>query len=462
MTKKIISRRQFLKTATGASIAAAGFPYFVPSSALGRAGSVAPSSRIVMGCIGVGGQGTRNMLTFLNMADVQIAALCDVNDGSSDYDMLYQFPDSTSAGLKPAIERAKKAYAEKSPSGTYKGIDSYRDFRELLTRGDIDAVSVCTPDHWHALVSVAAAKAGKDIYCEKPLANTVAEGKAIRDAVKRYGRVLQTGSHERSRDSVRFACELVRNGRIGKLHTIRINMPFDEPQHLDVIKHAHPHPEMPIPKGFDYDMWLGHTPYVPYTKRRCHFWWRFILNYGGGEMTDRGAHIIDIGQLGNNTDDTGPYEIAAKGKRLPKGLYDTFIEYEFEFKYINGVRMIGKSAGERGLKFEGSDGWIFIHIHGGRLEAEPRSLLKEVIGPNEIHLGRSPGHHRNFLDAVKSRGEPVASAEVGHRTATICHLTNIAMLTEQTLRWNPRTERVTSNYEADRLLTPVMRSPWYL
>lgn len=462
MAKKIISRRQFLKGATVAAAGVAGFPYLVPSSALGRAGSVAPSNRIVIGCIGVGGQGTRNMLAFLNEADVQIVALCDVNEGSSDYDMLYQFPDSTSAGLKPAIERAKRAYAEKRPSGTYKGIDSYRDFRELLARDDIDAVSVCTPDHWHALVSVAAAKAGMDIYCEKPLANTVAESKAIRDAVKRYGRVLQTGSHERSRDNVRFACELVRNGRIGKLHTIRINMPCDEPQHLDVIKHAYPHPQMPIPEGFDYDMWLGHTPYEPYTQRRCHFWWRFILSYGGGEMTDRGAHIIDIGQLGNNTDDTGPIEIAAKGKRLPKGLYDVFMEYEFEFKYANGVRMIGKSEGTRGLKFEGTDGWIFVHIHGGRLEVKPASLLREVVGPNEIHLGRSPGHHRNFLDAVKSRGEPVASAEVGHRTATICHLTNIALLTEQTLRWNPRTERVTNSYEADRMLTPVMRSPWHL
>jgi len=456
MAQKKVSRRQFLKRASVVASGGMVFPYLVRSSALGKAGSVAPSNRIVMGCIGVGGQGTYNMNAFMENSDVQVVAVCDVERGRNTY------YGGATFGREPAKQKVESYYAQQTESGQYKGCAAYEDFRELLDRKDIDAVSVSTPDHWHAIISVAAAKAGKDIYCEKPLANTVAESKAIREAVNRYGRVLQTGSHERSRDNVRFACELVRNGRIGKLHTIRIYMPCDEPQHLEVIKNAGPQPEMPIPDGFNYDMWLGHTPYEPYTERRCHFWWRFILSYGGGEMTDRGAHIIDIGQLGNDTDNTGPIEIAAKGKPLPKGLYNAFMEFEFEFKYINGVRMLGKSEGTRGLRFEGTDGWIFVHIHGGRLEAQPQSLLKEVIGPNEIHLGRSPGHHRNFLDAVKSRGQPVAPVEVGHRTATICHLTNIAMLTEETLRWNPQTERVTNSYQADIMLTPVMRSPWYL
>ncbi len=186
------------------------------------------------------------------------------------------------------------------------------------------------------------------------------------------------------------------------------------------------------------------------------------MNYGGGEMTDRGAHIIDLAQLGNDADDTGPVELEAQGERPSEGLYDTFLKYKFECKYANGVRMIGKDTGTRGLKFEGTDGWVFIHIHGGRLEAEPESLLKEVIGPNEIHLGRSPGHHRNFLDAVKSRGEPVAPAEIGHRTATICHLLNIAMLTGDKLKWDPRLERVTNSHQANRMLGRPMRSPWHL
>lgn len=455
MKGKKLSRRGFLREAAGASAAIVGFPYLVPSSALGQAGTVAPSNRIVMGCIGVGGQGTYNMKAFMGNPDVQVVAVCDVERGRNAY-------RGATFGREPARQTVEDYYASQKESGTYKGCAAYTDFRELLTRDDIDAVSVCTPDHWHGLISVAAAKAGKDIYCEKPLANTITEGRAIVEAVNRYGRVLQTGSHERSNDSVRFACELVRNGRIGKLHTISINMPCNEPHHAEIIKNSGPQPEMAVPEGFNYDMWLGPTPEEPYTEKRCHFWWRFILNYGGGEMTDRGAHIIDLAQLGNGTDDTGPIEITAKGKRPETGLYDVFMEYEFEYKYANGVRAVGKSEGERGLKFEGDKGWIFIYIHGGRLEAQPESLLKEVIGTNELHLNRSPGHQRNFLDAVKSRGEPMAPAEVGHRTATICHLTNIALLTGKPLKWDPKTERVTNNPEADRTLSRPMRSPWHL
>jgi len=450
-----ISRRQFLRGVAGTSVAAVAVPYVVPSSVLGADGSVAPSERIVMGCIGVGGQGTHNMNAFMRQPDVQVVAVCDVERGRPAY-------RGATFGREPAKKLVESYYAQNKPSGLYSGCSAYKDFRQLLARDDIDAVTVCTPDHWHAVISVHAARSGKDIYCEKPLANTVLEGREVVEAVKRYGRVLQTGSHERSNDSVRFACELVRNGRIGKVHTVRVNMPFNEPHHQEVIKNAHPHPPMSVPPGFDYDFWLGPAPEKPYTERRCHFWWRFIFDYGGGEMTDRGAHILDLVQLGLGTDDTGPVEIEGKGKRLPRGLYDVFMEYEFELKYANGVRVIGKSEGTRGLKFEGDKGWIFIHIHGGRLEAEPASLLKEVIGPDEIHLGRSPGHHRNFLDALKTRGEPVAPAEVGHRTASICHLVNIALLTESKLKWDPRLERITNDLEADRMLSRPMRTPWYI
>jgi len=452
-----INRRQFLKRATVTAASVTGFPYFVRSSALGKAGSVAASNRIVMGCIGVGGQGTANMNAFMRNSDVQVVAVCDVERERNVY---YK---GATFGRKPAKQKVESFYAKLKESGTYKGCAVYDDFRELLARDDIDVVSVCTPDHWHALISVAAAKAGMDIYCEKPLANTIAESKAIRDAVKRYGRVLQTGSHERSNDSVRFACELVRNGRIGRLHTIHINMPSSDPHHQEILRLVgKTFPEMPIPDGFDYKMWLGHTPWEPYTERRCHFWWRFILSYGGGEMTDRGAHIIDLAQLGNDTDDSGPVELVAQGERPAKGLYNTFMKYKFECKYANGVRMIGQSSGTRGLKFEGTDGWIFVHIHGGRLEAEPKSLLNEAIGPNELHLGRSPGHHRDFLNAVKTRQDPVAPVEVGHRTATICHLLNISMLTERRLKWDPQREQIINDPEANRMLSRPMRSPWRL
>lgn len=444
-----ISRRTFLQGAAAAG-AAAAFPTLIPASALGANGAVAPSNRIVMGCIGLGSQGTYNMRAFLGQPDVQVVALCDVNRESSNY-----YKGGT-AGYEPARRIVESYYAERQPAGGYRGCTIYHDFRDLLARKDIDAVTICTPDHWHGLIAVAAAKAGKDIYCEKPLANSVAESRAVRDAVRRYGRVLQTGSHERSRDNARFACELVRNGRIGRLHTIRVNLPIDNHGPID------PQPAMPVPEGFDYDGWLGPAAWAPYTEKRCHFSWRYILDYGSGEMSDRGAHIVDLAQLGNGSDDSGPIEIFGWGKAPQDGLFNTFMEFQFECRYENGVRLIGQSKGPRGLTFEGTEGWVFIHIHGGNLEAEPSSLLQEFIGPGEIHLGRSPGHHRDFLDAVKTRRDPMAPVEVGHHTATLCQLVNIAMLTGERLRWDPKQEKLLDDSAAARLLAPPMRSPWCL
>jgi len=444
--KRNITRRRFLKTAAGVGLGAAGFPYIVASSALGKAGTIAPSNRIVMGCIGVAGRGTDNMKTFMANPDVQMVAVCDV--------------DARRRG--PARDIVNKNYGNTDCA-------AYNDFRELLAREDIDAVMIATPDHWHGLIAIAAAKAGKDIYCEKALTNTIAEGRAVCDAVKRYGRVLQTGSQERSGHNARFACELIRNGRIGKLHTIRVNLPLDgghsgvvDPEIEPTPRFDYPpEPVMPVPEHFDYDMWLGPRPWAPYTYARVDDW-RLILDYGGGEMTDRGAHVIDIAQLGNGTDDTGPVEITGRGRAPRRGLFNTFITFQFECKYASGVRMIGRSRGNRGVKFEGTAGWVFIHIHGGRLDSHPKSLLKEFIGPNEIHLGRNPGHHRNFLDSVRTRRQPAASAEVGHRTASICHLVNIAMLTERRLKWDPQREQITNDPHANRMLARPMRSPWYI
>ncbi len=406
-----------------------------------------------MGCIGVGGQGTYNMRAFMQNPDVQVVAVCDV-------DRRFQNQGSSWLGLEPAKQAVETYYAGRSPAGDFKGCAAYGDFRELLARPDIDAVTVCTPDHWHGVISVAAAQAGKDIYCEKPLTNTIAEGRAVCEAVKKHSRILQTGSHERSNDSVRFAAELVRNGRIGKLHTITVNLPNSDPHHKKIMQSTTMPATMSVPATLDYDFWLGPTPKVEYTKERSHFWWRFILDYGGGEMTDRGAHIIDLAQFINDVDGTGPVELWARGTAPRSGLFNAFMEYEFECKYANGVRMIGTSKEPRGLKLEGSDGWIFIHIHGGRLEADPADLLQQSIGPNEIHLGRSPEHHRNFLDAVKARTQPVAPAEVGHRTGTICHLLNIAMLTGRKLHWDPQGELITNDAEANRMTSRPMRSPW--
>ncbi len=436
---KGMDRREFARKVTTIAAGAAGFPAILPGSALGLNGATAPSNRIVMGCIGTGGQGTFDMKAFLEESDARVVAVCDVDE----------------AHAASARDIVNEKYGNKD-------CKVYADFRNLLADSGIDAVTVCTPDHWHALITVAAARAGKDIYCEKPLTNTIAEGRAVYDAVQRYGRVLQTGSHERSRPNARYACELVRNGRLGQLETIRINMPCSDPHHLQILGDTGLHPVMPVPAGFDYDMWLGHTPGVPYTEKRCHFWWRFILDYGGGEMTDRGAHIIDLGQLGNGTDDTAPVELEAVGEVPPSDLYNTFFNYRYECKYANGVRMIGSTDEPRGVKFEGPEGWIFIHVHGGHLEAQPESLLREIVRPDEIHLGRSPGHHRNFLDCVKSREKPMAPVEVGYHTATICHLLNISMRLGKKLRWDPEEEKVTDSAAAQAMLRRPMRSPWHL
>ena len=451
-----MNRRKFIIKTGSALLGTVTAPYLIPASALGKGNSVPPSDRIVFGCIGLGGQGTHNMRNFMNKKEVQVVALCDVDEGSNNYH------NGATFGLEQAKHKLESYYAKQSRSGKFNGCETYCDFRELLIREDIDAVTVCTPDHWHGLISIAAAKAGKDIYCEKPLTNTIAEGRAACNAVKRYGRILQTGSHERSNDSVRFACEVVRNGYIGKLEKIYVNMPNNDSHHTFLRHDNSPKPNMPIPEKLNYDMWLGPSPWASYTKMRCHFWWRFILQYGGGEMSDRGAHIIDLAQFVNNTDFTGPVEIIASGEALKNELWDAFIEYEFECTYKNGVKIIGGSTGERGLKIVGSDGWIFIHIHGGRLEASSETILRIKRKPGEKFLGRSTSHHQNFLDAVRKRAEPFATAEIGHRTATICHLLNIGMLTGKKLNWDPQNEQITNDAETNRLLSRPMRKPWQM
>lgn len=433
------TRRKFLQTSGTAAAAAIAAPYYVPASALGLT-RAAPSDRIVMGAIGVGGQGQGIMNAFMGFDEVQMVAVCDVEQKR----------------LKAVKERVDQKYGNQD-------CKAYGDFRELVAREDIDAVTVTTPDHWHALCSAAAANAGKHVYCEKPLANSIGEGRAIADAVKKNNVKLQCGSHERSGENARFAAELVRNGRIGKLHTIRINLPDDDGHHQNAKNLKTIPPPQPIPEGFDYDFWLGHTPKVPYTPARCHFMWRFILAYGGGEMTDRGAHVIDLAQLAAGFDDTGPVEIEAKGVQTPGSLYDTFWDYQFTNKYANGVTMIGQAKGPRGLRLEGDDGWIFIHVHGQALEASDPKLLEDRDTKDfEIQLGRSPGHQRDLIEAIKTGRDPVATAEIGHRTASVCHLNNIAMRLGRKLKWDPKKEQFEDDSEANALVTPVMRAPWKL
>lgn len=436
------TRRDFLSTSFKAS-AVLGFPTVIPSSALGKDGAVAPSERLTFAAIGTGGKGRHNLGVLMKHPEVEVVALCD-----------------------PADKHLAEATGMVQRKTNKAGVKGYPDYRQMLAAHSCDIVCVSTPDHWHALATVAALDKGADVYCEKPLANSVGEGRAIADAAKRNKKLVQTGSMERSHPNARFAAELVRSGRIGKLKEVLINLPADDGHHKQARALKEIPAAEPIPKGFDYNLWLGHTPLAPYHSKRCHFWWRFILAYGGGEMTDRGAHVIDLAQLGMGTDDTGPVKVEAKGARTEGSLYDAFWDYNFVNTYANGLRMVGVSKGPRGVKFIGEDGWIFVHVHGCRLEASEPAILKTDADSLKVKLGRSPkgdanGHHRNFLDCVKSRKAPMATAAIGHRTATICHLNNIAMQTGASFQWDPVKEQ-TDSAKANALLMPKMRAPWSL
>ena len=290
------------------------------------------------------------------------------------------------------------------------------------------------------------------MFCEKPLTLTIAEGRVLADEVKRYGRVFQTGSQQRSGSEFRKACELVVNERIGKLHTMRVGISGNNRTCEQTWT-----PE-PVPEGFDYDLWLGPAPWEPYHTQRCYYQFRFILEYSGGQMTNWGAHHLDIAQWGNQSDDTGPVEIRGKGEFPKTGLFTTALKAEVEYTYANGVKIFLRKGG--GTRFEGTEGWIYVNR--GKLEAEPKSILTSVIGPDEIHLYESRDHKQNFLDCIKNRKDPICNAEIGHRTSTVCHLGNIAMLLGRPLKWDPQKEQFIGDDEANRMTWRPRRAPWRL
>jgi predicted dehydrogenase len=429
---RTITRRSFLKQVATVGTSGLLLPYIVHPSALGKAGKAPASERITVGFIGTGGHGRDvNLKNFLGNADAQAIAVCDVDPNN----------------LKIAREMVNKKYGNTDCA-------TYGDFREVLARDDIDAVMISTPDHWHVPISIAAAKAGKDVECEKPTL-TIAEGRVLCDVMKRYGRVFQWSTEDRAVDVYHRMCELVRNGRIGKVHTIRVELPAgpDTP--------GNPKP-MPVPNGFDYDMWLGPAPWAPYTKDRIHWNFRWILDYSGGMLTDWGAHLLDGAQWGNDTEHTGPVEVEGKGDFWNEGLYNTAKEFKIEYKYAGGVRLI-VTSGTPSLRFEGSEGWIGNRGWRAPLQAEPKSILDSVIGPNEIHLYTcKAGEQRNFLDCVKSRKACYFPPEIGQRCFTIAHIGNISMLLGRKLRWDPDNERFVNDEQANRMLARAMRSPWRL
>lgn len=427
-----MNRRRFLKHTGCIAVCGLAFPRFVPSSALSKAGTVAASERITVGFIGTGGHGIEvNLKSFLAQPDARAVAVCDVDP----------------VNLRKARSLVNAKYGNADCVTT-------QDWREIVARPDIDAVMISTPDHWHVPISIAAAKAGKDVICEKPTL-TIEEGRRLVEAMERYGRVFQWSTEDRAVDVYHRMCELVRNGRIGKVHTIRVELPVgpDTP--------GNPEP-MPVPNGFDYDMWLGPAPWAPYTKDRCHWNFRWIFDYSGGMLTDWGAHLLDGAQWGNDTEHTGPVEVEGRGVFCRGGLYDTAREYHLEYTYADGVKLVVDS-GTPSLRFEGTDGWVGNRGWRGKLEASRPAILNSVIGPDEIHLYTCPqGEHRNFLDCVKSRQACYFPPEIGHRCFTIAHIGNVAMLLGRKLNWNPDKERFVNDDEANRMLARAARSPWLL
>jgi len=451
-----VNRRTFLRRTVATTLA---LPTVVRSSALGKAGSVAPSERINMGCIGVGGMGTNNMRAFMAHDDVQIRAVCDVVKASDQYGHWYKKGwQGAWFGREPARSIVEDHYSQQNRTGRYRDCDAYGDFRDIIARDDIDAVCITTPDHWHAIPAVLAAAAGKDIYCEKPLTLTVAEGRAVAQAVQRYNTVFQTGTQRRSNQLYRFICELIRNGRIGTFQRALVAIGPNNKQ-----APSSDWAPMPVPDWLDYDMWLGPAPWAPYHKDRCLYNFRFGADYSGGQTTNLGAHGIDIVQWANGTDETGPVEVEDLGGEFPSdGLFTTATKVHFRARYANGTELICRTQKDEIYRFEGSEGWIQLPVYSDEITCHPESLKTAVIGPNEIHLHESNDHHRNFLDCIKSRARTAAPAEIGHRSVSICHLGNIAMRLKAKLRWDPSAERFTNSDEANQMLARPMRGPWHL
>ena len=452
-----ISRRRFL-AASGASLGAGlAMPTIVPASALGAGGTVAPSNRIGVGMIGLGRQSLAfNLWSFVTAADAQVVALCDVDRWR------------LQLGSQYAAERAK---VHRCDLGALKDCFRTTDFREVLARKDVDAVMITTPDHWHVPIALAAIRAGKDVCCEKPIGLCIAHGRILADAAAKAKRVFRTDSEFRSIPTLFKAVSLVRAGKIGQLKTIRTVAPcWNKPLPMP--------PTMPVPPELDYDMWLGPAPLAPYTEQRVHPrkevsgsyarpGWYGSRTYCDGGICNWGYHPLDIAQWGNNSDRTGPVEIEGRGELPPiDGLWNVILNFDVRYRYANGVELsyanaVHKKGSSRvHWRFEGTEGWIRASYGPHRLEAEPKSILTAEAKPEEFPF---PLKHekRDFLDCVKSRGQTLEDAEVGHRSSSVGQLGYIACQVGRKLTWDPTVERFAGDDEANRLLClPPGRKPW--
>jgi predicted dehydrogenase len=454
------SRRDFLSTAGKGVVATSvisGFPSIVPASVLG---AFSPSNRINIGAIGNGRISRGHDLPGIWKHDAaRIMAACDLDSHR--------------------VEDARtliNGYYTKKTGKKYDGVTTYANYQELVANKDVDAVVISTPDHWHAIIAIHAVQAGKDVYLQKPASLTIAEGRALSDAVHRSGRIFQIGSQQRSSPQFRYAAELVRNGRIGQLKTVLIGLPGDPAGEVE--------PAMPVPNNLNYDMWLGSTPVVPYTEKRVHPQagydrpgWLRCEQFGAGMITGWGAHHIDSAHWGMDTEYTGPVEIWGTAEFPTKGLWDVHGPFKTEATYANGVHMIVSGEYPNGIRFEGSNGWIFVSRgnetvtasdpvaklqDSQALAASDPTIIKSVIGPDEVHLYDSKDHHGNWLDCIRSRQQPIAPVEVAHRACSACLLHHMAMKLKRKLFWDPNRERFKNDDEANGLLSRPQRPPYTL
>lgn len=434
-----MKRREFLKTASASLVA----PMIVPASVFSRPG---PSDQLSVGCIGVGRQGQANMMELLYRgleAGARVVAVCDLDRHR----------------LDNARWLAEKTYALELGLNKYRGIKAYPDFRELLASKEVEAVVISVPDFWHGIVGLTAARAGKDIYLEKPLTYSLVEGQKLVQAVRQKKLVLQTGSQQRSSVYFLKACEIVRNGLLGQLQSIKVRLPEDSGR-------GEPGP-MPVPPNLDYEFWLGPTPAAPYSEDRVHPQmsyerpgWMQIEPYGRGMITNWGAHMLDVAQWGHGTELSGPVSIEASAEFPQRGLFNVHTRFRAEAVYADGVTLSMESGDPSGVRFEGSEGWLFVRREG--IECSNPAWLSYQPGSGQVKLYQSSNHMKNFLQCLRSRQDPAAPVEVGHRSNSLCIITHIAMKLGRKLRWDPDKEQFVGDDEANRLLDYPRPQPWQI
>ncbi|MCX7721563.1 MAG: Gfo/Idh/MocA family oxidoreductase [Verrucomicrobiae bacterium] len=429
------TRRAFIRRAAHGTLGV-GLGLALPNIFLNRTKAEtgeAPSELIRLGFIGVGLQGRQHLRVLAKRA----VAICDVD--------------------RARLDAARAEHKE----ATGRLCNAYTDYRRLLEDKSVDAVVISTPDHWHALQVVHACEAGKDVYCEKPLTLTIHEGKVLVKVVGRTGRVLQTGCQQRSDAKFRLACQLVRSGRLGRIKQIRVgipgvNFPGPDPTKLP----APPVPDSEPPPELDYDMWLGPAPRRPYNVLRVHYNFRFFWDYSGGQLTNWGTHHLDIVQWALGADETGPVCIEGRARYHAQRWFEVPEWFEVTYRYADGTTVMCSTDAKHGVEFIGEHGRLYVNR--GVIEAEPEELLDEAALPKASHIQVSTDHHENWFSAIKARTQPIGHVVAGHRSATVCHLGNIAILTGRKIRWDPAAEQIIGDEEAAKLLSRPYRPPWQL